>query len=145
MTRAFQSSPILGEKNHKEFKKKIHLFPLKKKQKKPSSYFSNIMSTRFDQSFPVQPVSESSRGYPERDIVRTDEQTEILMSNFGYFMPIYATTTYILKWSNLLFGKILTRLDFAWKPLASGQLLEKQMLSTQYIFLFKLFFLLQEL
>ena len=41
--------------------------------------------TRFDQSSPVQPVSDFRAGYPERDGGRrTEEQQEILVSNIEY-------------------------------------------------------------
>ena len=47
-----------------------------------SSYFSNIRRTRFDQSSPVQHVSESRGGSTSVTNKRT-EKKEILVSNFG--------------------------------------------------------------
>ena len=53
------------------------------------SKFSNIRRTRFDQSSPVQPVSES-RGGPlnvtdgGRRTEESGRRTEILVSNLGY-------------------------------------------------------------
>ena len=60
--------------------------PKKNRKKMLSSYFSNIMRTRFDQSSPVQPVSESRRGSPEPDGGgRTDGQRKYLCLINIYF------------------------------------------------------------
>ena len=72
--------PSSHQKNHffSTKKKAINKTKLKiaekKKKKMLSSQFSNIRRTRFDQSSPVHPVSESRGGYPERDIRRTKDK-----------------------------------------------------------------------
>ena len=80
LTRALQSSRFQKYKNLENLKRKRKEKKLQKK-KMLSSQFSNIRRTRFDQSSPVQPASESRGGSTSV----TDGQTkEILVSNFGF-------------------------------------------------------------
>ena len=58
-------------------------------EKMLSSYFSNIRRTQFNQSSPVQPVSDFMGGYPEPD-GQTEEipVSDIGLSNFQYIRTL---------------------------------------------------------
>ena len=64
-------------------------------KKKLSSQFSNITRTRFKQSSPVQPVSESRGGL--LSVMDKIRRTEILMCNFG--CTVHCGTN-IIFWMN---------------------------------------------
>ena len=64
-----------------------------------SSQFSNIRRTGFDESSPVQPISEYRGG--TLSVTDDGRRTEILVSNFGYQKMVKIPKAQILK--NLIF------------------------------------------
>ena len=61
-----------------------------------SSKFSNIRNLAFDQSSPVQPVAELGGGPLSLTNERTNERTEILVSNIGWLYLIELVNLFIL-------------------------------------------------